>query len=198
MSEQQRQPGRIDREMPARLTPAQPIPDADGKEVVRAAAIGESPSPTAKERQRALTAHLMEQVCEPANLNRAYARVTANKGSPGIDGMTVGQLGGWIKRHKQAFTASLLDGSYQPRPVRGVQIPKPGGKGMRQLGIPTVVDRLVQQAMLQVLETILDPTFSASSYGFRPGRSAHDALAQAREYVADGRTIVTTAPEGDL
>ncbi|MDQ3224037.1 MAG: group II intron reverse transcriptase/maturase [Gemmatimonadota bacterium] len=137
-----------------------------------------------------MTARLMEQVTEPANLNRAYARVKANKGAPGVDGMTVGQLGGWIKRHKQTLIASLLDGSYQPRPVRGVQIPKPGGAGMRQLGIPTVVDRLVQQAMLQVLEPILGPTFSASSYGFRPGRGAHDALAQAREYVADGRTIV--------
>jgi hypothetical protein len=125
----------------------------------------------------------MEQVCEPANLNRAYARVMANKGAPGIDGMPVGKLGGWIKRHKQSLIASLLDGSYQPQPVRGVQIPKPGGKGMRQLGIPTVVDRLVQQAMLQVLEAILDPTFSASSYGFRPGRGAHDALAQARQYL---------------
>jgi RNA-directed DNA polymerase len=132
----------------------------------------------------------MEQVCEPANLNRAYARVMANKGAPGIDGMTVGKLGGWIRTHKQALIASLLDGSYQPRPVRGVQIPKPGGAGMRQLGIPTVADRLVQQAFLQVLEPILDPTFSASSYGFRPGRGAHDALARARQYVADGRTIV--------
>jgi RNA-directed DNA polymerase len=132
----------------------------------------------------------MEQVCEPANLNRAYARVMANKGSPGVDGLTVSRLGGWIKRHKQSFIASLLDGSYQPQPVRGVQIPKPGGNGMRQLGIPTVVDRLVQQAMQQVLEAILDPTFSASSYGFRPGRGAHDALAAARQHVADGRTIV--------
>jgi RNA-directed DNA polymerase len=114
----------------------------------------------------------------------------ANKGAPGVDGLTVGKLGGWIERHKQALIASLLDGSYQPQPVRGVQIPKPGGAGMRQLGIPTVVDRLVQQAMLQVLEPILDPTFSASSYGFRPGRGAHDALAKATEYVADGRTIV--------
>src|SRR5207302_224462 len=86
--------------------------------------------------------------------------------------------------------APSLDGSYQPQPVRGVQIPKPGGTGMRQLGIPTVVDRLVQQAMAQVLEPTLDPTFSASSYGFRPGRSAHDALAQARQYVAEGRVIV--------
>lgn len=132
----------------------------------------------------------MEQVCEPANLNRAYARVTANKGASGVDGMTVRELGGWIRRHKQEFIASMLDGSYRPQPVRGVQIPKPGGKGMRQLGIPTVVDRLAQQAMLQVLEPILDPAFSASSYGFRPGRGAHDALARAREHVAGGRTIV--------
>ncbi len=132
----------------------------------------------------------MEQVIEPANLNRAYARVKANKGSPGVDGMSVNKLGGWIKLHKQELIATLLDGSYQPQPVRGVRIPKPGGWGMRQLGIPTVVDRLVQQAMRQVLEPILDPAFSASSYGFRPGRSAHDALAQAKEYVADGRTIV--------
>jgi hypothetical protein len=121
MSEDPRQPRRTDRETPARLTPAQPIPDAGGKEVVQAAAIAESPSFTAKERQRALTARLMEQVCEPANLNRAYARVVANKGSPGTDGITVGQLGGWIKRHKQAFIASLLDGSHQPQPVRGVR-----------------------------------------------------------------------------
>lgn len=176
--------------MPAKLTPAEPIPVPGGAEVVQPASLGKPQASTAKERQRALTARLMEQVCEPANLNRAYARVMANKGSPGVDGLTVGKLGGWIKRHKQAFIASLLDGSYRPQPVRGVQIPKPGGKGTRQLGIPTVVDRLVQQAMLQVLEPILDPAFSASSYGFRPGRSAHDALAAAREYVADGRTIV--------
>jgi RNA-directed DNA polymerase len=131
----------------------------------------------------------MERVVDPANMNRAYARVKSNKGSPGIDGRTVGQLAGWIRRHGQELTASLLDGSYQPQPVRGVQIPKPGG-GMRQLGIPTVADRLVQQAMLQVLEGILDPTFSESSYGFRPKRGAHDALLKAKEFVADGRSIV--------
>jgi RNA-directed DNA polymerase len=176
--------------MPAKLTPAKPIHDSGGKEVIRAADAGKSSGPTAKERQRALTARLMEQVCEPANLNRAYARVKANKGAPGVDGMSVKQLGGWIKLHKHELIASLLDGSYQPQPVRGVRIPKPGGKGMRQLGIPTVVDRLVQQATGQVLEPILDPSFSASSYGFRPGRSAHDALAAARQHVADGRDIV--------
>ena len=152
--------------------------------------VEEPESSTARDRQRALTARLMEQVCEPANLDRAIARVKANKGAPGIDGMSVGRLDNWMKLHQHELIASLLDGSYQPQPVRGVQIPKPAGGGMRQLGIPTVVDRVVQQAIVQVLGPILEPTFSASSYGFRPGRSAHDALAQARKYVADGQAIV--------
>jgi RNA-directed DNA polymerase len=184
-------------EMLAKLTPVRPRPDPDGEEVIQTVGnpqaepvVGESQTSTAKDRQRALTAHLMEQVCETQNLNRAYARVKANKGSPGVDGMSVNKLGDWIRLHKHELIASLLDGSYQPQPVRGVQIPKPSGKGMRQLGIPTVVDRLVQQAIRQVLEPILDPAFSASSYGFRPGRGAHDALAKAKEYVADGRVIV--------
>jgi RNA-directed DNA polymerase len=145
---------------------------------------------TAWEPQRALTTHLMEQICDPKNLLRAYRRVRANKGKPGVDGMTVRELADWLRSNHQALTASLLDGTYQPQPVRGVQIPKPGG-GQRQLGIPVVVDRLVQQAVLQVLEPILDPTFSNSSYGFRPGRSAHMALEQARQYVnREGREIV--------
>jgi RNA-directed DNA polymerase len=129
---------------------------------------------------------MMEQVASSANLNQAYKRVKANKGAPGVDGMTVADLRGWIADNRERLIVSLLDGSYRPQPVRGVKIPKAGGKGMRQLGIPAVVDRLVQQAILQVLEPLLDPGFSGSSYGFRPERSAHDALRQAREYVADG------------
>lgn len=204
MSEEQ-QPKMTFWELMDQLYPNASRPDPGSEEVIQPSGNREAPPPfeelqplTAKARQRALTASLMEQVCEPANLNRAYARVMANKGSPGVDGLTVGQLGEWIKRHKQSLIASLVDGSYQPHPVRGVQIPKPGlrraqssrGAGMRQLGIPTVVDRLVQQAMLQVLEPILDPTFSPHSYGFRAGISAHDALKKAKEYVAEGRVIV--------
>ena len=138
---------------------------------------------------RALTENLMEEVTHRDNLNRAYRRVMANKGAPGVDGMTVDELRDWIAEHKQELIASLLDGTYRPQLVRGVEIPKPGG-GVRQLGIPTVVDRLVQQALLQVLDPLWDPTFSDSSFGFRPGRSAHQALAQASRYVGEGRTIV--------
>ena len=162
---------------------------AGGEGGTGAAACEASPATTALDPARALTAGLMEEVCRRENLNEAYRRVKANRGAPGVDGLTVGELARWLKEHKEALIATLLDGSYQPQPVRGVEIPKPGG-GMRQLGIPTVVDRLVQQALLQVLDPLLDPTFSAPSYGFRPGRSAHDALAQARKYVADGRVIV--------
>jgi len=104
----------------------------------------------------------MEEVCQPENLNAADRRVKANKGAPGNDGMTVGDLRPWIAEHKQELLLSLLDGSYCPSPVHGMVILKPDG-GERQLGIPTVVDRLVQQAMLQVLTRLLDPTFSESS-----------------------------------
>jgi RNA-directed DNA polymerase len=149
----------------------------------------EGQAATASNRERALTSKLMEEVCERENLNRAYKRVKANKGAPGIDGMTVDELYGWIKENKEELIASLLDGSYEPRPVKRVEIPKPSG-GTRKLGIPTVVDRLVQQAILQVLDPILDPTFSESSYGFRRGRNAHQALARAAGYVEKGREVV--------
>lgn len=136
-----------------------------------------------------MTTYLMEKVCDRANLNQAYLRVKANKGAPGVDGVNVGELREWLHTHKDELIGSLLDGTYAPQPVKGVRIPKPGG-GMRQLGIPTTRDRLVQQAMLQVLTPVLDPTFSESSFGFRPGRGAHDALKQAQQYVEDGRVFV--------
>ena len=144
---------------------------------------------TMLEEKRALTSNLMEQVCSKANLNQAYKRVMKNKGAAGVDNMTVKQLFPWIKLHKEALINSLLEGEYKPKPVRNVDIPKATG-GTRQLGIPTVVDRLIQQAMAQVLEPILDPSFSESSYGFRPGRSAHQALRQASRYVQDDKKIV--------
>lgn len=144
---------------------------------------------TVLNRERALVSDLMEQICERDNLNRAYKRVKSNKGAAGVDGMSVEDLYPWLLEHKGELEQSLLDGSYEPQLVRGVEIPKPGG-GVRQLGIPTVVDRLVQQAIAQVLERNLDPTFSASSYGFRPRRSAHDALKAGAEYVAEGRVVV--------
>ena len=136
-----------------------------------------------------LTEHLMEKICEAANLNRAFRQVRANKGASGIDGMTVKELGSYLSEHKGKLIKALLEGSYKPQEVRAVEIPKPDG-GIRQLGIPTVVDRVIQQAIVQVLEPILEPTFSESSYGFRPNRNAHQALVKAREYVEGGRDIV--------
>jgi RNA-directed DNA polymerase len=165
-------------------------PGVTGKGGTGAGTFEEPQAPTAWTETLALTRHMMEQVASSANLNQAYKRVKANKGAPGPDGMSVADLGGWIAENRDRLIAWLLDGSYRPQPVRGVEIPKLDGKGMRQLGIPTVVDRLVQQAILQVLEPLHDPTFSGSSYGFRPGRGAHDALRRAREYVADGHGIV--------
>jgi len=165
-------------------------PLGGGEAGSQSALVEERQASSMSEGNRALTTDaLMERICEGTNLNRAYKRVKANRGSPGVDGMTVGELGAWLAAHKEELVASLLDGSYRPRVVRGVNIPKPGG-GVRQLGIPTVVDRLVQQAILQVLDPLLDPTFSESSYGFRVGRSAHQALRKASEYVAEGYAVV--------
>jgi RNA-directed DNA polymerase len=185
----ERQPGRPN-QRPRQGEPTDGLRHGDpGEGGTGPEASEESQAPAALDPARALTERLLEEVCQPDNLNRAFRRVKANQGAPGVDGLTIDDLPAWIAVHKQEFLAALLDGSYRPQPVRGVQIPKPGG-GVRQLGIPTVVDRLVQQAILQVLEPLLDPTFSASSYGFRPGRSAHQALAQAQKYVAEGRVIV--------
>lgn len=144
---------------------------------------------TAKPDNLHLTDHLMEQVTERDNLNRAYYRVTANKGAAGIDGMKVDELLKWCHENGKQLKESLITGTYKPSPVRGVKIPKPG-RGTRQLGIPTAVDRMVQQAILQVMSPILESEFSDSSYGFRPGRSAHDAIHKAVEYVRDGYVFV--------
>ncbi len=150
----------------------EPLRHGQGSEDgIQASRCEESQPLAASDQTRTLTDNLMRRVGHRENLNQAYRKVKANKGGPGIDGMTVEKLSVWLAEHKDELIASLLDGSYQPQPVRGVEIPKPGG-GVRQLGIPTVVDRLVQQAILQVLEVLFDPTFSDSSYGFRPRRSA--------------------------
>jgi len=132
---------------------------------------------------------LMEQVVERDNLVRALKRVRSNKGSAGIDGMRVEELPEYLRGNWERIRTELLAGNYQPSAVRRQEIPKSGG-GVRQLGIPTVLDRFIQQAILQVLQPIFDPTFSEHSYGFRPGRRAHDAVCQAQRYVQSGRRWV--------
>src|SRR5438105_10186918 len=133
----------------------------------------------------ASTNRLMEEICERENLKQALQQVKANKGSAGVDGMTVGGITDYLKQHWPAIREQLLSGTYEPKPVRRVEIPEPDG-GVRKLGIPTVLDRLIQQAVMQVLQRQWDSTFSDHSYGFRPGRSAHQAVAQAQQYIAAG------------
>jgi RNA-directed DNA polymerase len=128
---------------------------------------------------------LMEEVCERKNCEQALARVKSNKGSAGIDGMTVEELPNYLKKHWPIIREHLLSGTYKPQPVKRVEIPKPDG-GIRQLGIPTVLDRFIQQAVMQVLQRRWDQTFSDHSYGFRPGRSAHQAVTKAQQYIAAG------------
>src|SRR5438445_1717421 len=133
----------------------------------------------------ASTNRLMEEVCERKNLKAALQRVKANKGSPGVDGLTVIGIKDYLKQHWPAIREQLLNGTYEPKPVRRVEIAKPDG-GVRKLGIPTVLDRFIQQAVMQVLQRRWDRTFSDYSYGFRPGRSAQQAVAQAQQYIAEG------------
>ncbi len=137
----------------------------------------------------ALAEQLMEEMCDRENLERAWKQVRKNKGGPGVDGMTIDAAKGYLREHWPSIRSQLLEGSYQPQPVKRVEIPKPDG-GVRKLGVPCVVDRLIQQALLQVLQPRWDPTFSECSYGFRPGRSAHQAVAQAQWYVAEGYNVV--------
>src|SRR5215475_8111586 len=133
----------------------------------------------------AIAEQVMEEVCARENCKQALKRVKANKGSAGVDGMTVQQLPEFLRQHWPAIREQLLSGTYRPQPVRRVEIPKPDG-GIRKLGIPTVLDRFIQQAVMQVLQGRWDRTFSDYSYGFRPGRSAHQAVAQAQQYIAEG------------
>ena len=133
----------------------------------------------------ASTNRLMEEVCERENLKGALRQVKANKGSAGVDGMTVGGITDYLKQHWPAIREQLLNGTYEPKPVWRVEIDKPDG-GVRKLGIPTVLDRFIQQAVMQVLQRRWDRTFSDHSYGFRPGRSAHQAVARAQQYIAEG------------
>lgn len=141
------------------------------------------------EDDRHLTEDLMTEICSKSNLRRAYKQVKRNKGAAGVDGMTVDDMFDYFKMHIEGLRASLMDGSYRPQEVLGINIPKPGG-GSRQLGIPTVVDRVIQQAITQILERVFEPTFSESSYGFRPKRGAHDALKRASAYVKEGQVWV--------
>ena len=140
------------------------------------------------------SSNLLERIIDRDNLNYAYKRVKANGGSHGVDGMKVDELLPYLKQHGAAIRQALLDGDYAPAPVRRKEIPKPGG-GIRQLGIPTVLDRMIQQAITQVLTPIFDPGFSENSYGFRPGRSAKEAVRKARDCIEGGyKWVVCSAP----
>jgi RNA-directed DNA polymerase len=148
-----------------------------GAETITAKRMNESPANNDEQ--------LMEEVCTRENCLQALKRVKSNKGGPGIDGMTVDQLPGYLMEHWPGIRYQLLSGTYNPQPVKRVEIPKPDG-GVRKLGIPTVLDRMVQQAVMQVLQGKWDAEFSEHSYGFRPGRSAHQAVAKAQQYVVAG------------
>ena len=163
---------------------------AEGKgEAPKTAEEGTEPSTVKSATERPATDRLMEEVCERENVNKALRRVRSNQGAPGIDGMTVDQLRDHLLEHWPTIREQLIAGRYKPRAVRRVTIPKPDG-GERKLGIPTALDRLIQQAILQVLQPIWDSAFSDRSYGFRPGRSAHQAITKAQEYVGQGKAVV--------
>jgi RNA-directed DNA polymerase len=132
---------------------------------------------------------LLQQALSRENMAAAWKRVKANRGSAGVDGLSIEQTREYLKTHWPRIRSELLCGAYRPQAVRRVEIPKPMG-GMRELGIPTVIDRMIQQALLQVLQPLIDPTFSQFSYGFRPGRSAHDAVRQAQRYAQEGFRVV--------
>lgn len=174
---QKNQPEQEELAFPVESRSDTPKPAARGTETLGAKRKSES---------LAGTERLMEEVCERENCKQALQRVKANKGSPGVDGMTVDELPEYLKQHELEIGEQLRNGTYQPQPVRRVEIPKPDGQGVRKLGIPCVLDRFVQQAVLQVLQKRWDPTFSEHSHGFRPGRSAKQAVHEAQQYIAEG------------
>jgi RNA-directed DNA polymerase len=162
------------------------FPEENRDEVPRASRRGSESSAARRDPERpAEFEKLMEKVCERRNLEEALRRVRANKGAPGIDGQTVDELVAYLKQHWPTIREQLLSGVYKPQPVKRVEIPKPDG-GVRKLGIPTALDRFIQQAVLQVLQQRWNPTFSPHSYGFRPKRSAHQAVAAAQSFIAEG------------
>jgi RNA-directed DNA polymerase len=146
----------------------------------------ESKTNMAYDKAKAIDEQLMERICERENLNQAYRRVVSNGGAPGIDGMKVEELKDWLKTNGKKLQEDLLKGRYKPQAIRSVAIPKSGGGGQRRLGIPTVVDRFVQQGILQILNGGIDRYFDESSYGYRPKRSAHQAVRAAQQYVEEG------------
>ncbi|MCZ6793373.1 MAG: group II intron reverse transcriptase/maturase [Planctomycetota bacterium] len=162
--------------------------ETDSRGDAPTAVSGGSEPPVAERRDErlALSERLMEEVCERENMLKALKRVKANRGSPGVDGMKTVDLEAYLKERWPEIREQLLAGTYKPQPVKRVEIPKPDGGGMRKLGIPTALDRLIQQACLQVLQPKWDPTFSEHSYGFRPERSAHQAVEKAQGYLAQG------------
>jgi RNA-directed DNA polymerase len=178
---QKNRPGQLELALIPENRSEAPKPGMQGTEPNTAKRVHESPADTEG---------LMEEVCERENCQQALRRVKSNKGSPGVDGMTVSELPGYLKQHWPAIREQLLKGTYQGQPVRRVEIDKPDGSGVRKLGVPAVLDRFIQQAVLQVLQKRWDRTFSDHAYGFRPGRSAHQAVARAQQYVAEGFRVV--------
>jgi RNA-directed DNA polymerase len=175
-----------DKRQKNRLQQSLAFPERVGSEALEGSRKGtESSMAKHKSESPASSDQLMEEICQAENCKQALARVKSNKGGPGIDGMTVEKLPDYLKQHWPKVREQLLSGTYKPQPVKRVEIPKPDG-GIRKLGIPTVLDRLIQQMVLEVLQRSWDPTFSAHSYGFRPGRSAHQAVAQAQQYIGEG------------
>ncbi len=163
--------------------------DGEGRRNLPGSGVGAEARTAAAGRTNPEAPRLLEAVVERSNMLCAYERVVANQGAPGVDGLTVAELKPWLKAHWAKVRQALLAGEYMPAAVRKVEIPKPQG-GVRTLGIPTVVDRLIQQALHQVLQPLFEPEFSESSYGFRPGRNPHQAVEAARSYVAEGKRWV--------